>query len=151
MAIYAVTGPLAIVLGFALTSLIIQSGVSWRWSFIIQSLLYGVFGIVLIFIPNVFFSKYQRIITENNNENKKNENLNGNEVEEIDQDGQKKDSKVNNDNVSLYEEVSVDDSKVRNFWKNFFTILKIKVIQILTFRFICLLYFQIPSCCSFQQ
>jgi hypothetical protein len=130
MAIFAVTGPLAIVLGFAFTSLIIQNGISWRWSFICQSILYGIFGIVLMFIPNVFFSKYQRIVTENNNDLKNNENLKGNEVQELDQDGHKKETKINNDNISLYEEVSVDDSELKNFWKNFCRILKIKVNKI---------------------
>ena len=140
MAVLQIASPLGVVMGYILTTTIKQS-MKWTVSYVIQSLLFGVFAIVLIFIPLDYFSislhcsnppdhdkvgsksvakSTEKIQTENNSDKYSNEKS----AREIKSNDKDKESDV----TSVFENIIEDDNKARVFWQSLWVLLKVKVI-----------------------
>jgi MFS family permease len=127
MSILLAATPLGIVLGYSITMLITRAEVSWRVSFILQGVLFGVFVVSIIFIPGNYFSTSLKCM-----------NPPDYHLENMKKEDEKKlkksrgtikiaDKKKDDDVISLFQYKIDKKSKILNFWKDLCTLIRVKV------------------------
>jgi len=127
MSILLAATPLGIVMGYSMTMLIARAKISWRISFILQGALFAIFIILILFIPNRYFSNSLKCI---NPPDYHLENIKKEEAKRLKKSGTlpkieviKKDDDV----ISVFQFKIEKQSKILNFWKDFCTLMKVKV------------------------
>lgn len=127
MSILLAATPLGIVMGYSITMLIARAKISWIISFIIQGALFALFIISIVFIPNRYFSNSLKCI---NPPDYHLENIKKEEEKKLKISGavlkieiKKKDDDV----ISLFQYKIDKQSKILNFWKDFCTLMRVKV------------------------
>ncbi len=135
MSFLQIGSPFGVVLGYTITTLIIRSGVKWQLSFIIQAVIFAIFSIINIFLPNIYFSKTLKCINSSNvylDEEKKNKNKEIASVKiipntRITEKNKIIDEVVIQETLSLYQHNIESDHKLKHFWINLCRLVKIKV------------------------
>jgi MFS family permease len=159
MSLLQVTSPLGVVLGYTLTFIVVKYGLTWKYSFIIQSIIYAVVVICLLFLPRLYFSNTLNCINPSNpdeevkkekKESKRTfQSLNVNELESLpnNAEGQlevedQKEINLNNttDVVSIFQHFNKDDHQAENFWKNLCKLVRIKVFMLCVMAISTLLF-----------
>ena len=139
MALLMVGPPLGVVLGYAMTMLIIRAGISWKLSFQIQAYVFGFFVIFLVFLPSIYFSNHLKCVNPTDyilehEKEKEIKNMNktlkaeGKIIKNVLKD-------KNSDVISLYQHWDEKDDKIKNFFKNLCILIKEKVNYINSFNF----------------
>ncbi len=91
-----VSGPLGVVLGYALTSILIRNDVHWTNSFVFQSVIYAVLTLIMIFTPKIYYSSTLECINahrteedevkaENKDEKENKLSINNEEIKNLDE------------------------------------------------------------------
>ena len=116
MSFLQIGSPFGVVLGYTITMLIIRSGVKWQLSFIIQAVIFAIFSIINIFLPNIYFSKSLKCINSANvylDEENKNKNKDDAPVNTIPNPGNG--DKNNNIDQSNINKIIEEDINLNNY------------------------------------
>ncbi len=125
---YIVIGsPFGIVLGYAITMFLIRAKLSWELSFIIQACVFGVFAIITLFLPKIYFSTSIKCLNPPNYLEEK-------DSEKIKQTPNDANTGRDAHVISLFGMKEESDSKIKNFWRDLCILIRVKVIFII-FKF----------------
>jgi MFS family permease len=128
MSLLQVTGPLGIVSGYILTSLLLKAEISWNISFVIQAILHAVCAFALLFTSNIYYSSTLHCLNPKQEEEKQ-VNEKSDKSQELDRISNKSSSiKKQDDEISIFGHKSKEDfDEAKNFWKNLCQLVKIRV------------------------
>ena len=118
-----VSGPLGVVLGYALTSILIRNDVHWTNSFVFQSVIYAVLTFIMIFTPKIYYSstldcinaprpEEEEVKAENKDEKENKLSINNEEIKFSDENrGLPNLRNKNNEDIQVRESVYKKDEK----------------------------------------
>ena len=66
MSLLQISSPLGVVLGYAMTTILVRAKIQWTWAFTISAIILAVYGIAIIFFPSIYFSTSLRCVNQHN-------------------------------------------------------------------------------------
>jgi MFS family permease len=133
MSILMVGTPLGIVIGYAMTMFIIRADWRWQISFYIQAGIMALYSIILLLLPNVYFSPSLRCINPPNvfeeqlNKFREQTNKTKNKSKKSEDIPKSKKKKVEDDTISLFQHKIESGSKIKDFFRDLCILIRIKV------------------------